>query len=261
MKPSTNLNGRNGEHFKTWQQYESPLLNKFRRRLSELEPEFLATRFQSLYKAIMSTEPDLSTQDKKHLRSYIDLTNLLASIDNKEDLVSPLPPVADCVTERLSFLKPRAEKTFWTTQLQSRLVGDPFSLTFQFDITYLQTLFLPLSAAPARPEASVSPPASHLLLYQDVQIGLQMLTVEVTYTHFPAKPNNLVLQAMLVGLNPLPDRLWAYLTWGNQTLAAPVNDRGRVNFREISLTGLKKAIKTGGGDFEIAFKTQEDING
>ncbi len=188
------------------------------------------------------------------LQSYIGLADLLRRDVHKENIAS-LPSFGpSSITKRLSFLNPQATEAPWSTYLQTQVAGHLFSLTFRFNPTYLYTLLSPLSALSVRTEASVSSDIPHLLLYQDLPLGHQVLTIEVVYSQLPNKPNDLVLQATLIGLNPLPDGLWTYLTWANQILTAPVNARGQVKFEGVSLTRLKDALRAGKRDFEISFR-------
>jgi hypothetical protein len=130
-------------------------------------------------------------------------------------------------------------------------------VVFSFNISYLHTLLAPPALATVRADDFLHPPASRLLLSDTVTVGEQNLVVEVTATQSPEEPEQLYLQAVISASPQLSEKLWARLTWADETRSAPVDAYGHVEFGAVPMAGLQEAVESGQGSFEIAFDVKK----
>jgi hypothetical protein len=278
---------------------ESPLLVELRRRLSEPEPwarrfrrlaEAIAQaddaesvslgRNQRAEESSLVCEEceallDLYVNDElagyyvrhlyplawRHLQTCIrcrQAHDLIADTLRRER-AGELPAVPNRETRPLSFLPVYSADTPWIARLRPRVGGAPFGLVFSFNLSYLRTLLSPPIPVAVRTEEARDSSATRLLLSDAVSVGEQKLAVEVTATQHPSRPEYLDLQAIITSSATLPEKLWARLTWADQTRSAPVDVQGQVDFGEVSLTKLQEALEAGTGNFEIAFESVEKV--
>lgn len=172
--------------------------------------------------------------------------------------IDQFPVSSATVVSRLPFLKAQSADAPWHVRLQSRLTGAPFRLSFSFNVAYLQNWLASPSPLTVRSEDYSLPSAAHLLLYDVLSVGDQMVTVEVMTRPSPDKPEAVTIQANLMGLAALPEKLMGRLNWAGQIYVAPVDRQGQINFGDISLFELKTALDTQTGPFEIAFEAEPE---
>lgn len=170
-----------------------------------------------------------------------------------------LIPIPHLEAPRLSFLRSYSTDAPWITRLRPRLSGAPFGLVFSFNLAYLRTLLAPPVFVAARTEEPLPTPTTRLLLADTISIDRQTLVVEVTAIHRPENHEHMDLRALISGSGPLPENLWARLTWADQIRLAPVDVQGQVDFGEVSLIKLQEALEAGTGNFEIAFESMEKV--
>jgi hypothetical protein len=160
------------------------------------------------------------------------------------------------MSPRLPFSASPSGNTPWMARLRSRIGGAPLGVVFAFNLSYLHSLLAPPALAAVRADDFLPSPASRLLLSDTVTVGEQNLVVEVTATRNPEEPEHLDLKAVISSSPRLSEKLWARLTWADQTRSAPVDTQGRVEFGAVSLARLQAAVESGQGSFEIAFEVK-----
>ena len=154
-----------------------------------------------------------------------------------------------------SFLQPLSADAPWITRLRSRLAGGPFGIAFSFNLAYLLDLFTAAHPLLARGDAPSSSSGQVLLLSQIVHLGAQILSVTATADRDRAQADHVQVEVTITSPDPLPQTLWARLTWGEQTWAARVGPDGRVCWSEIPLTPLHAP---GAGRFALDIEVRED---
>ncbi len=166
----------------------------------------------------------------------------------------PTPQPQSVPARRLSFLQPSSADAPWVTRLYSRLAGGPFGIAFSFNLAYLLDLFT--AARPLLARGDAFPPSGQvLLLSQVVHLGEQALSVTVTADQDRAQPDFIQVEVTITSPDPLPQPLWARLTWGEQTWTTRIGPDGQARWEEIPLAALHPP---GAGRFALDIEVRED---
>lgn len=162
----------------------------------------------------------------------------------------------------LSFLQPEPANASWTERLRSRISGAPFGVTFAFQADFLRRLFWSPSPLPTRhatPGGSASAP--HLLLTQTTMLDTTLAAVEVIALANAQERDQLTIQINVIPTtDPLPQDVWATLTWGGEARSARVPPDGQVTFDNVSAAALR-AVEPHTDRFEVTFEvlpTEDD---
>ncbi|MBP7688177.1 MAG: hypothetical protein KA765_09720, partial [Thermoflexales bacterium] len=124
-------------------------------------------------------------------------------------------------------------------------------------LTYLHRLFFAPQTLLVRADEALSVgPVTQLLLCDAVTVGDQLLAIELTAQRDHAQADEVSVQAVLTGSEPLPPDLWATLNWAGEPHQVPVDAQGQANFGRMSLPALQSATRS----FELLIETRPELN-
>lgn len=142
----------------------------------------------------------------------------------------------------------------WTTELQQAY--DSFRAQFTFALSYLHSLYYPHLLVRQMRSVTSPQPAPHILLYEDVSVGEQILNLKVTATRH--EQDILALQAIVYSDEPLPSNLSILLTWGNETRSVSIDEQGQAELGEVPLISLQNENEKGLFAIELASGKKEE---
>ncbi len=229
---------------------------------STTEPALTCVEVESILDVVADdelSERTMSSHAAAHLitcarcrQAYALLLDALVAESAKES-----PPIAVPARPMLSFLQPAVTDQPWLTRLRSALTGEAFGLSISLNVAYLHRLFFaPQPLLVRADEALAVGPITQLLLSDAVTVGDQLLAIELTAQRDHAQADEVSVQAVLTGSEPLPPDLWATLTWAGETHQSPVDAQGQANFGRVSLPVLHTAAHS----FELLIETRPELN-
>lgn len=182
--------------------------------------------------AVMLQAEPISEPKKEKKRSLIPKLPTIPELPKLSEL--PGFPAIPALPSILAPAPSQSEPS-WTTNLQQAC--DSFRVQFTFYRSYLHSLYYPHLLVRQMRSVTSPQPAPHILLYEDVSVGQQLLNLKVTATRH--EQDILALQAIVYSDEPLPATLCVLLTWGDETRSAPVDKQGQAELGEVPLISLQ----------------------